>query len=225
MTRHSAGILLFSAFWCPGALAQPAPQEPPSSRKVAIVVYDGAALIDFAGPHDVLNHAGEMRRVEGRPAFEVFTVAPRAGSVTLSGGLRIMPDHTLREAPAADIVVIPGGAHDPLLYDRETMAGLDKLLRNADIRMAVCNAPAILGALHYLDGIRVTSSVNRGLRHRFPKAQVVDDVRVVDAGSVITTGTGASGMDGALVIVARFLGRDMAMKVAEHLAYSWRPGQ
>jgi transcriptional regulator GlxA family with amidase domain len=223
MTMHALAALLLGALACACAAAQPAVEVRPGPWKVAVLVYDEAALIDLAGPLDVFAHAGEMWRIDGRPAFEIFTVGPGPGAVRLAGGVRLLPDHALRDSPRADIVVLPGGAHAPLAADALFMASLGKLLADADIRLAICNAPMLLGELRYLDGIRATSSVNGGLRRRYPRALVVDDVRVVDAGSVITTATGVAGMDGALGVVARLLDRESAKTVAEHLAYNWRP--
>lgn len=216
------GLLGASATFGPPASApQRAPDRRP--RSVAILVYEGAALLDIVGPHAVLSHASQMTEIDGKAAFEVFTVAPGPGPIEIQDGPRIVPDRTLADSLTADVLVIPGGANDPLMKDSVAMRRLGALARSAEIRMSVCNGAWILGALGYLDGIEATTNVGTvaGLRRRFPKARVVEGVRYVDAGAVITTADGATGIEGALHLVGRLLGPEAAREVAEHLAYPW----
>lgn len=50
----------------------------------------------------------ERRREEPSP-FAVFLVAEQEGVVTTTGGMRVIPDYTLANCPALDILVVPGG--------------------------------------------------------------------------------------------------------------------
>jgi hypothetical protein len=45
------------------------------TRNVAIVVYEGVELLDFAGPGEVFAAAAHTAVDRGQPAFNVFTVA------------------------------------------------------------------------------------------------------------------------------------------------------
>jgi len=56
----------------------------------------------------------------------------------------------------------------------------------------------------------------------FPKANVVTDRRYVDNGRIVTTGGLSAGIDGALHVVERELGRQRAEDVARGLEYEWR---
>src|SRR5258708_3870414 len=76
--------------------AQPGEDSPPS---VAILLFNGAQLIDFAGPWEVFGSAG----------FLVHTVAEKAEPLTAVFGEKIIPDYTFDNSPKADIVLIPGG--------------------------------------------------------------------------------------------------------------------
>lgn len=192
-------------------------------RRVAVVVFDGVALLDFAGPQYALDHAGMMWKLGGRPAFEVVTVAPRPGPVRVVGGPAVLPDRALSDAMEADIVIVPGGHVGTLLDDAAAMERLKALCRRAEICISVCNGATVLGEFGLLDGIEATSTVNEGLRRQFPRARVVDGVRCVDAGAVITTGSAATGIDAALRVVQRVLGADRAGLLAQHLAFPWSP--
>src|SRR5262245_65409011 len=90
---------------------QPTPrtrQEPTDvrTRTVAIVIYPGVELLDFAGPGEVFASA----RIPGTHAFDVVTVAATRAPVTSMAFASITPQHTFDDCPKPDIVVVPGGS-------------------------------------------------------------------------------------------------------------------
>jgi hypothetical protein len=69
--------------------------------KVAILVYQNAELLDFAGPSEVFSNSKD---------FRVYTVSAISGKVSTNNNtLSISPDFTISDAPQPDILVIPGG--------------------------------------------------------------------------------------------------------------------
>src|SRR5438552_18736243 len=73
---------------------------------VAIVVFPEVEELDFVGPWEIFTR---VRRLEPE-LCEVFTVAPDGGEVRCANGLRVVADHSFASAPAADVIVVPGGA-------------------------------------------------------------------------------------------------------------------
>ncbi|HEY0608872.1 MAG TPA: DJ-1/PfpI family protein, partial [Chitinophaga sp.] len=67
--------------------------------KIAFYLQDGVEVLDFAGPMEVFNYAN----------FEIFTVSKTRGPITSQGVLKILPDYTIDNAPAADILAFFGG--------------------------------------------------------------------------------------------------------------------
>jgi len=196
--------------------------RPTASKRVAVLIYDGVAVIDFAGPLDVLAHAGAMYTAKnGKPGFDVFTVAVGPGAVKALTGATIVPERVISDDVKADILIIPGGANQPLMADADAMSRLARLAGGAEIRMSVCNGAWILGALGLLDDVQATATSPEALQRRFPRARVATGRRYVDAGSVITTPEGVTGIDGALRIVERYFGRSAAEQVAAHMGYPW----
>ena len=62
------------------------------------------------------------------------------------------------------------------------------------------------------------------LRKEFPKAKVLSDVRFVDNGNVITTAGISAGIDGALHLVSKLKGEDVAKSTAYYMEYDkWVP--
>src|SRR5690606_19498391 len=58
---------------------------------------------------------------------------------------------------------------------------------------------------------------------RYPKVDVVRDVRWVDNGRMVTSAGLSSGLDAALHVVERLRGTDQARSVAMRLEYDWQP--
>ena len=105
------------------------------------------------------------------------------------------------------------------------MAWVRKVTGRNELSMSVCSGAFILAQLGLLDGVRRprTGARSRGLRSAFPKVQVKTDVRFVDAGRIVTTAGVSAGIDGALHVVQRLLGDDVAWETARYMQYVWEP--
>src|SRR5215207_9310152 len=76
------------------------------TRTLAILIFDDVEVLDFCGPFEVFSVAN---RFTDPPAFNVLTVAEKAGPVLTRGGLSINPNHRLLDCPRPDIHLVPGG--------------------------------------------------------------------------------------------------------------------
>ena len=72
---------------------------------VAILAFDGMEVLDYAGPYEVFNVAGEL----SGGLFSVISVGVTATPVG-RGGFAVLPSRVLEEAPSFDILVVPGGS-------------------------------------------------------------------------------------------------------------------
>ena len=63
--------------------------------KVAFVLTEGANVIDMTGPWEVFQDT----MVGDRMGFELFTVGESSNPVTMTGGLRVVPEYTFANAP------------------------------------------------------------------------------------------------------------------------------
>jgi transcriptional regulator GlxA family with amidase domain len=186
-------------------------------RHVAIVVYPGVELLDFAGPGEVFSAAGSG-------AFDVFTVAATREPIVSQGFVRVTPDHSIADSPKPDIVVIPGGHAASVYDDPAMMAWLKARIGAAELTMSVCNGALVLAHAGLLDGLRATSHYGAipALR-KFPRVTVEPDARFVDNGRIVTTQGVSAGIDGALHVVERLLGSDAAWSTARYMMYRWEP--
>lgn len=204
--------LAFLILLCTAALASAAA---PAPVRVAILLFDNVENIDFTGPMQVFDVAG----------FEVVTVAASRLPVTISGGLKVLPQYTFADAPQSDIILVPGGGVDNVMMDDATLNWIKAQDGKAQHVMSVCNGAFILAHTSLLDGMTVTTTSGNvsSLRHHSPRAKVVRNKRVVDEGKLITTGGLSAGIDGALHVVAKLRGKGLAQYVAQMIEYDWRP--
>lgn len=196
------------------------------SLQVQILAFDGVEALDFAGPFEVFTTASRVhaRRHPGEPAlFEVKSVA--ACDVVLArAGLRLLPDWSLDEAPPADVLVVPGGVVDAALASPDTLRWIGSQARQARITASVCTGAFVLAASGVLQGkARVTTHWEdvAELREKFPQLDVVDDVRWVDGGSIVTSAGISAGIDMSLHLVERLAGRDLALRTARQMDFAW----
>ena len=66
------------------------------TRILAILIFDDVEVLDFCGPFEVFSVAN---RFTEPPAFNVLTVAEKAGPVVNRGGLSVNSHHRLARPP------------------------------------------------------------------------------------------------------------------------------
>ena len=108
-------------------------------RNVAIVIHDAVELLDFAGPAEVFWAANKFARIDGKPAFNVYGVAPSAQPITTAKFLKVVPEYTIANCPAPDILVVPGGQTKVLTDDAAFMVWVNKAVDRSEIAFSVCS--------------------------------------------------------------------------------------
>ena len=194
---------------------------------IGIYLFDGAEVLDFAGPFEVFSTAA---RVHGRqeppspPPFVVVTVGSGPGPIVARGGLRVQPAFGFQDHPTLDVVIVPGGAIDAELERPEVEGWIRRVAATATITASVCTGAFLLGQAGLLDGKRATTHWEdlEELRRLFPEAEVVDGERWVDQESVVTSAGISAGIDMSLHLVARLEGEELARMTALQMQYLWR---
>ena len=148
------------------------------TRQVQILAFDGMEVLDYAGPYEVFNVAGEQT---SPAAFQVQTVgvSPRPAG---RGGFEVVPVCHYSQAPPADILVIPGGRGTrPLMGDQELLAWIAGRAAGAELVMTVCTGALLAAAAGLLDGLAATThhGAFAELERAAPTATVVRSVRFV----------------------------------------------
>lgn len=185
--------------------------------KIAFYLQDGVEVLDFAGPMEVFAYA----------QFDVFTVSRTKEPITSQGILKIIPDYSIDNAPAADILAFFGGNAGNAFNDPKVLEWI-KAQTNISYYFSVCTGAFILGKANLLNNLTVTTFHQsiENLKKAVPQAKVLSNVRYVDNGKVITTAGISAGIDGALHLVTKVRGIETAKRVAEYMEYDkWVPEQ
>ena len=188
---------------------------------IGMLIFEDAEELDFVGPWEVFTMAGRIR-----DDIRVVTIAERPGPVRCAKGMRVVPDHTLADAPALDVVLVPGGigtrreVDNPVLIDWLRKIGPD--LRWVT---SVCTGALLLCEAGFARGKRVTThwAFVEELRKRYPDVEVLDRVRYVRDGQLCTAAGVSAGIDCALWLTGQMWGVDTARNTQRAMQYDPAP--
>lgn len=193
-----------------------------NSRNVAIVVFDGVEVLDFAGPFEVFSVAAAEMPRSPDAAFFPYTVGLTARSVEAYGGLTVTPRFALHDCPAPDILIVPGGEGTRRLLKHDGfLAWVSEQARRTEIIASVCTGALVLARAGVLAGRRATT--HHGAFERLPELEptlrLVRDERFVRDGKVWSSGGISAGIDMSLAIVEHVLKANAP--VLEEMEWMW----
>lgn len=189
-------------------------------------MFDKIEVLDICGPFEVFSVANRVAVQAGRAEpFDIVLVgAGPQGWVTARGGLRLVDDVTVDDAPECDVVLVPGGVVDDVAAKPAVLAWLREVRQHARIVASVCNGAFVLAAAGLLDRRPVTTHWEDldALRERWPELDVRGGVRFIDHGDIATSAGISAALDLALHLVARLDGEELALATARQMDYEWR---
>ena len=191
------------------------------SKNLAILIFPEVEVLDFCGPFEVFSVAN---RFTEPAAFQVFTVAERAGPVIACNGLSVNPHFQLDNCPRPDILLIPGGQGTRTeMHNERLIEWIKDQARTAELMLSVCTGALLLARAGLLEGLEATT--HHGaidlLRKTAPNTTVHANCRYVDNGRVVCSAGIAAGIDMSLHVTARLAGAEVAAKTAEQMEYPW----
>jgi transcriptional regulator GlxA family with amidase domain len=199
-----------------------------NATTVGIVLFDRAEELDWVGPFEVFTMAREISGKEG-PArdLRVVLVSERGGMVEGAKGLRNAVDHDFATAPSLDVVLIPGGIGTRTEMTNPAM--LDFLRDRAEQASwvtSVCTGSAVLHAAGLTKGRRITThwAYLPTLRGDAAGAsELLEGVRYVRDGPVVTAAGVSAGIDMALWLVGQLYGVTHARRTQRAMEYDPAP--
>ena len=193
---------------------------------VGILVFPGVEVLDFAGPFEVFLAASRVsRRDLGIEPFKVSLIGARRDNIEARHGMGIVPHYGFDDAPAVDLLIVPGGLMGQPLGCEVTQAWVKRVSDDAALTASVCTGAFLLGKLGILEGLPVTTHWEDivDLRAEFPQLDVKEGTPFVDTGRVITSAGISAGISMSLHLVERVLGARMAIATARQMEYNWEP--
>ena len=188
---------------------------------IGLLIFDGAEELDFVGPWEVFTMAARIH-----DDLRAVTIAERSGPVVCAKGMRVLPDHTLADAPALDVVLVPGGqgtrreVGNPVLID-----WLRRIEPGLRWTTSVCTGALLLCEAGFATGRRVTThwAFVEDLRKRYPDVEVLERVRYVRDGKLCTAAGVSAGIDLALWLTGQLYDVDTARKTQRAMEYDPSP--
>lgn len=194
-----------------------------SARAVAILAFDDMEVLDYAGPYEVFNVAGELTDPS---AFEVFSVGLTDRPAVGRGGFTVVPTYSLETAPPPDILVVPGGAGTrPLLKEEPLLEWVRERAAEVELLMSVCTGSLVLAQAGLLHRRRATThhTAYAELADLDPTVHVERGPRFVRSAERIWTSAGVSaGIDLALHVVEVLAGTAARDATVEEMEWMWR---
>jgi cyclohexyl-isocyanide hydratase len=182
--------------------------------EIGSLLFEGLDQIDLTGPFEVLsqlpNSTCRIYAKSAQPARDLH-------------GLRLLPYATLAEAPALDLLHIPGGyGQEALMEDEEVLGWVRQQAAGARCVFSVCTGALVCGAAGLLKGRRATT--HWASLHLLPYfgATPVNERVVVD-GNLITAAGVTAGIDGALRVAAELRGAAVAQTIQLTMQYAPEP--
>ncbi len=195
-------------------------------KRVGILIFDDVEVLDFCGPFEVFSvtRLDEERCREEPSPFEVSLVAEGEGSVTTTGGMKVIPDFAPETCPPLDILIVPGGwGTRKEAGNASLLAWVSARAKEVETLASVCTGSMLLGEAGLLTGRRATThwqSLDR-MRDAFPNVEVAYGEHVVEDGDTITSAGISAGIDLALRLVARYHGEKVARNTARYMEYPY----
>jgi transcriptional regulator GlxA family with amidase domain len=190
------------------------------SITTGILVFEDAEELDFVGPWEVFT----MARF-GHEEDRVVTVAQRPEPVRCAKGLRVLPDHAFSDAPPLDVVLVPGGQGTRReMGNPELLGWLRRVAPGCTWVTSVCTGAVLLHEAGLARGRRVTTHWGfvESLRKR-GDVEVLEKVRYVRDGNLVTAAGVSAGIDMALWLVGQIHGVDHARQVQRFMEYDPAP--
>jgi transcriptional regulator GlxA family with amidase domain len=193
------------------------PLKPPAqgSIPVAFLISNGAVIIDFCGPWEVFRDVNIPGRQDS--PFRLYTVAETTAPIRAGGGMKIVPDYTLANAPAPKVIVIPAQSEP----SAAVLEWIRQATKNTDVTMSVCTGAFVLAKTGLLSGKSATTfhAAFVPFAMQFPDIHLKRGARFVEDGNLASAGGLSSGIDLALRVVERYFGREIAQKTAYNMEY------
>lgn len=186
-----------------------------TKKTVGILLYPGFEVLDVFGPVEMWSYV---------PDFQLVYIAEKAGPVKSFQGIEVIADRGFGDAPAIDILMVPGGfGTTPALENRAILDYIRDVHATSELTTSVCSGSALLARAGVLDELKATSN-KRFFSLAATQSDQVDWVvpsRWVEDGKVFTSSGVSAGIDMALAVVARLHGIEAARSIASGVEYQW----
>jgi cyclohexyl-isocyanide hydratase len=182
--------------------------------RIGLLAFPAMTQLDLTGPLQVF---------AGLPDAEIPVLWKTLDPIKTHGGLTLIPDTTLEECSALDVICVPGGAGVlDLMDDQEVLSFLRTQAEHATFVGSICTGSLVLGAAGLLRGKQATTHW-AWTDLLIPLGAIPAKGRVVRDGKFMTGGGVTAGIDFALTMVAELAGQEVAESIQLGIEYAPAP--
>ena len=190
------------------------------TKTAGIILYPDFEELDAIGPYEVLGMLGKLD-----PEWRIVTIADKAGPVRSLSGLNVVADHGFDDAPALDVILVPGGLGSRKATDDTRLVNYVRQSGQAAAWVtSVCTGAMILHRAGFLAGRPATT--HWGAIHELKALGDVDvkeGARWVHDDNLITSAGVSAGIDMALYLVSLLKDERTAASVQKMMEYYPQP--
>lgn len=203
---------------------------------VGLLLFPGFEVLDMAGPIECLNtlsvHMGKL--------LQLYVIAATMDPVTpdhsepgpsssFAGQQLYLPTHTFENAPALDLLIVPGG---PGSIKKEALQPTLDFIRNvhkgyqghppAKYLFSICTGSLLFAWAGVLEGQRATTNKSfwAFVTSHGPKTHWIAKARWVTSGNIWTTSGVTAGIDGMLALIVSIWGENVADEVCASMEHN-----
>ncbi|MES9784251.1 DJ-1/PfpI family protein [Bacillus thuringiensis] len=186
---------------------------------VGIFLFNEVEVLDFAGPFEVFS----VTEVNEEKPFTVYTVSENGEMITARNGLKVQPDYSIENLPPVDILIIPGGlgAREYEIKNEIVIKWIRQQMKEVKLMTSVCTGALLLAKAGLLEGLKATThwaSIEK-FKNEFQNVEIIENVKFVDEGHIITSAGISAGINMAFHIVKNLLGMHVAEDTAKRMEY------
>ncbi|WP_242261147.1 DJ-1/PfpI family protein [Bacillus cereus group sp. BfR-BA-01453] len=186
---------------------------------VGIFLFNDVEVLDFAGPFEVFS----VTEVEEEKPFTVYTVSQNGEMITARNGLKVKPDYSIEDLPPVDILIIPGGkgVRENEVKNDIIINWVRQQMKEVKLMTSVCTGALLLAKAGLLEGLKATThwASIQTFKKDFPNVEIMENVKFVDEGHIITSAGISAGINMSFHIVKNLLGVEIAEDTAKSMEY------
>lgn len=186
---------------------------------VGIFLFNGVEVLDFAGPFEVFS----VTEADKEKPFTVYTVSQNGEMITARNGLKVQPDYSIEDLPPVDILIIPGGkgVRENEVKNETIINWVRQQMKEVKLMTSVCTGALLLAKAGLLEGLQATThwASIQTFKKDFPRVEVMENVKFVDEGHIITSAGISAGINMSFHIVKNLLGVEVAEETAKSMEY------
>ncbi len=195
---------------------------------IGLVLFDQAEELDWVGPFEVFTMAQQVAGGVDRAATIRVVLISQEGEVVVGAkGLRVEVDASFESAPPLDLLLVPGGVGTRIeMKNSEMLDYLRKSAPNCEWVTSVCTGSAVLEAAGLTKGKKITTHwayVSELRENAGESTEVLENVRYVRDGNLVTSAGVSAGIDMALWVTGQLFGVQHARTTQRFMEYDPAP--